>query len=214
MSNPKTQPMGYTMIEMTAVLLMIGILSAFAFPSLLNLNNSLSNSVSSLKGFVTLARSKAIGSSQVYRLRPIIPTAGSRAKSFILERIRYENEASGQKVVLVSERGCREDDPTKWQAEYQFQYDLPNNLEIVNEFPGTQFNGEALNNSNYLNWAVCFNQRGMVDRTVQFVIKDTRLDNYAVKSQMEITGAGGIIYRNYTKDNNLTGNNGQEFKSN
>jgi prepilin-type N-terminal cleavage/methylation domain-containing protein len=71
---PKYNSQGFTLIEMLAVLMIVGIVMGFAAPSLLSLNKPLRDGSLQFKSQLSLIRSKAISSSQAYRIRPKYPT--------------------------------------------------------------------------------------------------------------------------------------------
>jgi prepilin-type N-terminal cleavage/methylation domain-containing protein len=71
---PKYNSQGYTLLEMLAVISIVGIVIGFAAPSLLALNKPLRDGTSQFKSTLGLIRSKAISSNQAYRIRPKFPT--------------------------------------------------------------------------------------------------------------------------------------------
>jgi prepilin-type N-terminal cleavage/methylation domain-containing protein len=71
---PNYNSQGYTLMEMLAVISIVGIVMGFAAPSLLALNKPLRDGTSQFKSTLGLIRSKAISSNQAYRIRPKFPT--------------------------------------------------------------------------------------------------------------------------------------------
>jgi prepilin-type N-terminal cleavage/methylation domain-containing protein len=75
MRPPKYNSQGFTLIEMLATIVLAGIIMGFALPSFLSLNKPLRDGSLEFKAQLSLIRSKAIASSQAYRIRPKYPTA-------------------------------------------------------------------------------------------------------------------------------------------
>jgi prepilin-type N-terminal cleavage/methylation domain-containing protein len=72
---PKYTSQGFTLVEMIVVIVIAGIIMGFVAPSLLSLNKPLRDGSLQMKSHLSLIRSKAISSSQAYRVRPKYPTA-------------------------------------------------------------------------------------------------------------------------------------------
>jgi prepilin-type N-terminal cleavage/methylation domain-containing protein len=71
---PKYTSQGFTLVEMLVVLVIGGIIMGIATPSLLSMNKPLRDGSLQMRSHLSLIRSKAISSSQAYRIRPKYPT--------------------------------------------------------------------------------------------------------------------------------------------
>jgi prepilin-type N-terminal cleavage/methylation domain-containing protein len=118
--------------------------------------------------------------------------------------------------------------PDGWQQASQFDLDLPETVG-VSDTPVTEQSPDA--NSNpvtisptsttltirpasdpvnptsvtiepYLNWNICYDNRGIVHRPVNLTIKDFQANNQAVTSSIRIQKVGGLIITTNDKDSN------------
>jgi prepilin-type N-terminal cleavage/methylation domain-containing protein len=163
---PKYNSQGYTLVEMLVVLIIVGIVMGFAVPSLLSLSKPLRDGSLQFKSHLSLIRSKAISSSQAYRIRPRFPNRadydGSIPHNFIVEY------AANCKVIALGAAN------NGWETASQFDLDLPPRVGIteVNNTTVTIPGTGAVTINNNLNWNICFDNRGIVDTPQYVVLKD------------------------------------------
>jgi prepilin-type N-terminal cleavage/methylation domain-containing protein len=191
MQPPKYSSQGFTLLEMLAVLIVVGIIMGFAVPSLLSLNKPLRDGTVLFKNQLSLVRSKAISSNQAYRLKPKYPTraeyAGGIPSNFVVEYAR------NCRVATTGANG--------WQAASQLDLDLPSNVgitDIASSTFGTSSGTVTIDND--LNWYICFDNRGLVDTTSkqQLVLKDFQGNNRAKIAAFNISLVGGVDIFTYT----------------
>jgi prepilin-type N-terminal cleavage/methylation domain-containing protein len=209
---PKYNSQGYTLVEMLVVLSIVGIVMGFAVPSLLSLNKPLRDGSLQFKSHLSLIRSKAISSSQAYRLRPKFLTrpeyTGEIPHNFIVEY------AANCKVTAMGAVN------NGWEAASQFDLDLPLRVGITEAntttviIPGIS-PAVAINND--LNWNICFDSRGIVDTPRYVVLKDFQSGNAGTntgnnKAQIaafSIGKVGVVEIFTYGTDFNVTLTDGQ-----
>ena len=191
---PKYNSQGYTLVEMLVVLIIVGIVMGFALPSLLSWNKPLRDGSLQFKSHLSLIRSKAISSSQAYRIRPKFPNrtdyAGSIPHNFVVEY------AANCKVTATGAVN------NGWEAASQFDLDLPADVGITDTATTfaapSPFAGTVSNNLDWNSGAgICFDNRGVVDITARVVLKDFRGDNKAKIALFDITKVGNVDINTY-----------------
>jgi prepilin-type N-terminal cleavage/methylation domain-containing protein len=196
MRPPKYSSQGFTLLEMLAVLIVVGIITGFAVPSLLSLNKPLRDGTLLFKNQLSLIRSKAIASGRAYRIKPKFSTATAypdgTARNFIVEYASNCTAPENTATVL------------SWQAASQLDLDLPANVGITNITSTTiPVIGDVLND---LNWnsgkGICFDSRGIVATTIKFILKDFRGDNRARIAVFEVGKVGNVDITTY--DSSIT----------
>jgi type II secretory pathway pseudopilin PulG len=239
---PKHNTEGFTLLEMIAILIVVGVISGFALPSLLSLNKPLRDGVSQFKSQLNLIRAKAISSNKAYRIRPKYPTTNEYigdknsvphpVRNFIVE---YANNCQvstygpglpkydGTKTPVVGDPAFPNGTPSGWDMASQFDLDLPPQVGVISSSNGTStpLRTEASGTTNvvypaanptlpttivttesYLNWSICFDNRGLVSQPINFVIKDFQ-DNHRAKTAMfQVLTVGGSTVYTYDKSNN------------
>ncbi len=187
--NSKYNSQGFTLVEILASLIVVGVILGLALPSFLSLNKPLRNGSLQLKSQLALIRSKAISSSQAYRIRPKFPNRSdyvdSIPRSFIVEY------AANCKIVTSG-------GTNGWGRASQLDLDLPINVGITDASTST-FGSVSV--ANDLNWSICFDNRGIVDSTsrTKLVIKDFQGSNRAETTFFDLSTVGGVEMLTYTK---------------
>jgi prepilin-type N-terminal cleavage/methylation domain-containing protein len=146
---PKYTSQGFTLIEMIVVIGIVGIVMGLATPSLLSLNKPLRDGSLQMKSHLSLIRSKAISSSQAYRIRPKYPTAAeykgekyqAKPHNFIVEyaaNCQVSTHGYGLSRINPSTDPNRpynatypNGQPDGWMAASQFDLDLPDSIGIA-----------------------------------------------------------------------------------
>lgn len=192
----KYNSQGFTLIETIAVLAIAGIIMGFAMPSLLSLNKPLRNGTLQFKSQLNLIRSKAIASNQAYRLKPRYLTAAEYTgekyqgtpHNFIVEYA-----ANCQVTTLGGTNG--------WQAASQLDLDLPDAIGVA-ATPLPQVGGSSVTSTNFLNWNICFDNRGIAFQSVSLTLQDFQANNRATSALISVSGVGGVDIT--TQDRNGT----------
>jgi prepilin-type N-terminal cleavage/methylation domain-containing protein len=231
---PKYNSQGYTLLEMLAVISIVGIVMGFAAPSLLALNKPLRDGTSQFKSTLGLIRSKAISSNQAYRIRPKFPTKAQyigekypqNPHNFIVEYAANCQVNTYGPGLPVGSTGFANGTPDGWQIASQFDLDLPeavgisdtatvtvngtattsgtDSLQLANQSGSTSVAFEA-----NLRWNICYDNRGLVSQPITLTLKDFQGNNRAKNSVIQITGIGQLGIT--TKDNagvDIPANNG------
>jgi prepilin-type N-terminal cleavage/methylation domain-containing protein len=178
---------GYTLIEMIATLVLVGIIVGFAVPSFLSLNKPLRDGAVQFKTQLSLMRSKAISSNQAYRLRPNPDPNPDGTREFIAEY------AANCRVTAVGVVGG----VIGWQRASQFDLDLPKDINLTDTpiAPATIAT---------MNEGVCFDNRGIIPTTsATIIIKDFRGDNRARMAAINVTKLGGVDIATYDATSSL-----------
>jgi prepilin-type N-terminal cleavage/methylation domain-containing protein len=157
---PKYNSQGYTLLEMLAVISIVGIVIGFAAPSLLALNKPLRDGTSQFKSTLGLIRSKAISSNQAYRIRPKYFTTAEylgqkypgNPHNFIVEyaancQVNTYGYGIGKTGTTDPNRPPNltypNGIPDGWQQASQFDLDLPESVGVV-ATPMTKVNGNDI----------------------------------------------------------------------
>jgi type II secretory pathway pseudopilin PulG len=251
---PKHNTEGFTLIEMIVILIIVGVISGFALPSLLSLNKPLRDGVSQFKSQLNLIRAKAIASNKAYRIRPKYPTTSEYigdknsvphpVRNFIVE---YANNCQ----VSTYGAGLLKYDPAKpigdpdipngipafpngtpngWDMASQFDLDLPPQVGVISssangtsaplrtESSGTTnvvypaanptLSTTTVTTESYLDWSICFDNRGLVSQPVIFTLKDFQDNHRAKIAVFQVLTVGGSTVSTYDKSNNLIPDSG------
>jgi prepilin-type N-terminal cleavage/methylation domain-containing protein len=186
----KHSSQGFTLLEMLAVLIVVGIIAGFAVPSLLSLNKPLRDGTLLFKNQIGLIRSKAISSNQSYRLKPNPDPNPDGTRNFVVEY------AANCRVTTTGTNG--------WQRASQFDLDLPKNVGIT-DIATTISDPVAIGTvSNSLGDGVCFDNRGIVDTPLRLILKDFRGDNKAKIALIDIGKLGSVDIYTYNSNTSLT----------
>lgn len=193
---PKYNSQGYTLLEMLVVLAITGILMAIAVPSMLALNKPLRDGSSQFKSHLTLIRSKAISTSQAYRIKPKYNTVAS-----------YSNGIASNFIVEYA-ANCKVSNTTDWKIASDLDLNLPPVVGITDVVGPTTFAAPVFASSgtigNSLNWNICFDSRGIVDTVTQVVLKDFQGNNKAQIAVFSITKVGNVDFYTYAKNATTT----------
>jgi prepilin-type N-terminal cleavage/methylation domain-containing protein len=188
---PKYNSQGYTLVEMLVVLTITGVFMGIALPSFLALNKPLRDGSSQFKSHLTLIRSKAISTSQAYRIRPKYTTAGA-----------YNNGIAHNFVVEYA-ANCKVAN-TGWKIASELDLDLPPLVGITNVASSTFAAPVTATITNSLAWNICFDSRGIVDTVTQVVLKDFQGNNKAQIAVVSITKVGNVDFYTYAKNATTT----------
>jgi prepilin-type N-terminal cleavage/methylation domain-containing protein len=201
---PKHNSEGFTLIEMIVILVIVGIISGFALPSFLALNKPLRDGVSQFKSQLNLIRSKAISSNKAYRIKPLYPNRNdyynaktnpdSIPRNFTVE---YAQNCS----IPFTNRGA-----TGWNSATQFDLDLPKDVGLATstDIAGITAKNSSMTVSDDLaNWSICFDNRGIISRSMNFALKDFQSNHRAKITIFQVLPVGGSTVSNYDKSGNL-----------
>ena len=199
---PKYNSQGYTLVEMLVVLIITGVLMGIAVPSLLALNKPLRDGSSQFKSHLTLIRSKAIATSQAYRIRPKYTSAGTYSNG-IAHNFVVEYAANCKVQTLDPITGV-----ALWKMASELDLDLPP-LVGITDVASSVFAAPVTGTiTNSLNWNICFDSRGIVDTVTQVILKDFQDNNKAKIAVFSISKVGNIDLYTYAKNatNNYVAN--------
>jgi prepilin-type N-terminal cleavage/methylation domain-containing protein len=182
---PKHNDGGFTLVEMLVVIAIVGILMAIATPSLLSLNKPLREGTSQFKTQLNLIRSRAIASSQAYRLRPKYPT-----------RAEYPGQIPNSFIVEYA-ANCRVDTYgpalNGWLRASQLDIDLPQVIGVDGTATvATQDTPQTPTPDANLNWSICYDNRGIARQAVTFTLKDFQGNNRAQSATMQVQRFGTL----------------------
>jgi prepilin-type N-terminal cleavage/methylation domain-containing protein len=206
--SPKHHDRGFTLVEMLVVIAIVGILVGIATPSLLTLNKPLRESTSQFKTQLNLIRSKAIASSQAYRLRPKYSTStqydGQKPNSFIVEY------AANCRITTYGPSATPAVLPDGWQRASQLDLDLPQTLGVSGTATATN---DTLPTSTptpdaNLNWSICYDNRGIASQPVNFTLKDFQGNNRAQTATISVQALGAVTITTQNKDGTNISENG------
>jgi type II secretory pathway pseudopilin PulG len=203
MRPPKHNSEGFTLIEMIAILMIVGIISGFAVPSLLSLNKPLRDGVSQFKSQLNLIRAKAIASNQAYRIKPLYATQAEyynavTNKDSIPRNFTVEYAANCS--IPFTTRGGT----SGWKSASQFDLDLPKDIGIAAaaDIIGITTTGPSMTVSdNLTNWSICFDNRGLVSQSMNFALKDFQSNHRAKIAVFQVLTVGGSTVSTYDKSN-------------
>lgn len=197
---PKHNSQGYTLVEMLVVLVITGILMGIGLPSMLALNKPLRDGSSQFKSHLTLIRSKAISTSQAYRIRPKY-TAASAYSNGIAHNFVVEYAANCKVPTLVA-------GVAQWKMASELDLDLPLDVGITDVASSIFAAPVTATISSSLNWNICFDSRGIVDTVTPFILKDFQGNNKANIAVFSITKVGNVDFYTYAKNatNNYAAN--------
>ncbi len=217
---PKPSSDGFTLVELLVVVIITSIIMGLAIPSLMALNKPLRDGTLQFKSQLSLIRSKAISTNQAYRLRPKYPTtaqypAATAQNSTLITPHSFIVEYAAN--CQVSTYG----DPLPggnvgWQSAPDLDLDLPAAAGVA-PLPVTQVNGTAVTSATftmvpangaspisvpadpYLNWSICYDNRGVAFAPVSLTLKDFQGNNQAVSVQINVGVVGSPDIRTYDR---------------
>ncbi len=160
---------GYTLVEILAILILIGILVAIVSPQVLLVNKSLPSATTQLISTFKFARAKAITTTSYYRIKPD-PGAAIPANQLLVEYNTTSCTAT-----------------TGWTTDYSFSTsDLTFPIKVQMVQP-TTINGIA--QATATSWSLCYKPRGLADNDVQLTLQDLKSN----KTQtVEVFLGGGV----------------------
>jgi prepilin-type N-terminal cleavage/methylation domain-containing protein len=195
--SPKYNSQGFTLVEILASLIIVGIILGLAMPSFLSLNKPLRNGSLQFKSQLSLIRSKAISSSQAYRIRPKFPNRADYVNS-IPNQFIVEYATNCQVTTFGTNIG--------WDRASQLDVDLPASVGITNEPSNTIVTSSGSNTiDNSLNWNICFDNRGVVYSSTAVPIKNIIIKDFQSTSKANIAvfliaPVGGVDLLTYTNN--------------
>jgi prepilin-type N-terminal cleavage/methylation domain-containing protein len=201
---PKHNSEGFTLIEMIVILVIVGVISGFAVPSLLALNKPLRDGVSQFKSQLNLIRAKAIASNKAYRIKPLYSNRNDyyNAKTNPDKIPRnFTVEYAANCSIPITSRGAN-----GWQSATQFDLDLPKDvgLAAATDITGIPTTAPPMTVSdNLTNWSICFDNRGLVSQSMNFALKDFQSNHRAKIAVFQVLTVGGSTVSTYDKSNNL-----------
>lgn len=146
---------GMSLIEILVVVALTALLAAFAAPAITFGTNPLKDSSNRIAASFKWARAQAMASTSAVRIRPISNT------QFVMERARRCTEANAANWTIISDRVEK-----NGQMVYEdLSFDTPAQLTLPITEDGTAVTPTT--------WDICFNSRGLADKTVVLTMQDT-----------------------------------------
>jgi prepilin-type N-terminal cleavage/methylation domain-containing protein len=178
---------GFTLAEVLAVLVIIGILAGLATPSLLQLNKPLKRGTLMLSSHLSLLRAKAISTGKAHRLVMKYPVAGGYAPT--------ESSLRSQLAVEFND-SCRS--TSGWKPANGLDLNLPDRVNL--------FQHNALNLGN-----ICFDSRGgsplgtvyhvgVASEKCEIYLEDFNGNSKALVSRITIRLGGQILVETFERD--------------
>jgi prepilin-type N-terminal cleavage/methylation domain-containing protein len=199
---PKHNSEGFTLIEMIVILIIVGIISGFAVPSLLSLNKPLRDGVSQFKSQLNLIRAKAIASNKAYRIKPLYSTRAeyynAKTNPNSIPR-NFTVEYAANCNIPITTRGT-----TGWSSATQFDLDLPKDVGLATslDIAGITATTPSMTVSDDLTkWSICFDNRGLVNQSMNFALKDFQDNHRAKIAVFQVLTVGGSTVSTYDKSN-------------
>lgn len=182
-------PTGFTLVELLVIIALIGIMAAFSAPYINFGINPLKDTTNRVVSNFKLMRVKAMSQTSAYRIK----------------------QATSTTLVIERAKACSEPYPsTAWTVDNSFDSeDLT--LTEAKDIQGLAKNAvieitAATENSTNITpligstvtglpgWSLCFNSRGLANKTLKLTIKDQKTAKY---KEIEIFQGGGVqIYEN------------------
>jgi prepilin-type N-terminal cleavage/methylation domain-containing protein len=189
MNKLRPTPHGFSLVEMIAIVAIVGILAGIAAPSLLSQKKEFRNSVSAIESMLkTVNLSARANSGNPYRI------------SLATKRV---NNATQQylKVDILQNGTCN---PAEWvdltravRHDVRRDFMLPEGVEVLN---GGAFGFPAVNAPNNQN-AICFNGRGETfGGSRVFEIVDREAQGEAVRARITLSFVGDVARKTYRRD--------------
>lgn len=204
--SPTDRDSGFTLLEMLAVVLVAGILMTVAAPSFLSLNKPLRDAVNQFTSHLNLIRSKAMASSQAYRIKPRYTNIS-----------QYPNPKNyptpiGNQFIVQYASNCQVADGSGWNIASQFDLNLPDDAGITNDSSVTLLNpSQTIANANDLTWSICFDSRGIIYQTRSLILRDFQKNNRARLAKIELNKVGINNINTYDINNTLIPKSGDNI---
>jgi prepilin-type N-terminal cleavage/methylation domain-containing protein len=139
---------GFTLAEVLVTVLVLGILTAIAAPTIKFGTNPLKDTTHRIASNIKLLRSKAMAQTAAYRIRSFLSADG--------------------KVALTIERSDLCSDITGWTADASFAAeDLQLNREVQVHQVKVNDLGAAIDN-----WSICYTSRGLADKKLELTFEN------------------------------------------
>ena len=215
---PKPSSEGFTLVELLVVLIITGIVMGMAIPSLLALNKPLRDGTLQFKSHLSLIRSKAISTNQAYRIRPRYPTTAqylppNAQNSTLITPHNFIVESAANCQVSTYGNPLPGGNPG-WQPANDLDLDLPVEVGVAptpipkvngTNVSSTTFTMTPANGSSpisvtaepYLNWSICYDNRGVAASTVELTLKDFQGNNQAASAKINVGIGNAEIETNY-----------------
>ncbi|NJM68130.1 MAG: prepilin-type N-terminal cleavage/methylation domain-containing protein [Acaryochloris sp. RU_4_1] len=159
---------GFSLIEVLVVIALTAMLAAFAAPAITFGNNPLKDSSNRIAASFKLARAKAMAQTSAVRIQPVSAT------EFVMERAARCSDTTWTNISDRVEKNG--------QFVYEdLSFDTPAQLTAV------KVNSSAV--TPVTNWNLCFNSRGIADKTVELTLKDMNTNK---QRTMEIFVGGTV----------------------
>jgi prepilin-type N-terminal cleavage/methylation domain-containing protein len=149
---------GFTLAETLVTIVVLGILTAIAAPSIQFGNNPLKDASANIAGNLRLLRAKAVSQTAAYRIRPVATTTGL---SLAME---YADSCSS--TVWKPDPGFAPEDTA-----------LDTSASPLGKRTGVSIAQVLIDNAAPTpvdNWSLCYNSRGLTNQTLDLTLKNDK----------------------------------------
>jgi prepilin-type N-terminal cleavage/methylation domain-containing protein len=147
---------GFTLAETLVTIVVLGILTAIAAPTIRFGSNPLKDTSANIAGSLRLLRAKAVSQTAAYRMRPIATAAGLS--------LAIETAESCSSVVWNPDPGFALEDTA-----------LDTSTSPLGQRKGVQIGQVLIDNAAPFpsdNWNICYNSRGLTNQTLELTLKN------------------------------------------
>jgi len=164
---------GFTLIELLVIIALIGVMAAFSAPYITFGINPLRDTTNRIASTFKLIRVKAMSQTSAYRIKQDSTT------KLKVERAKLCSDTTGWTV----DNSFDSEDLTLTEAK---------DIQGLAKNTVIEITAATENNTNVTpvsNWSLCFNSRGLADKTLKLTIKDQKITK---PKQIEIFQGGGV----------------------
>lgn len=150
--------LGFTLAETLVTIVVLGILTAIAAPTIRFGNSPLKDTSANIAGNLRLLRAKAVSQTSAYRMLPMTTVAG-------------------QSLAVETAESCSS---TDWSPDPGFALEdtaLDTSASPLGQRKGVKIDQVLIDSvapSPSSNWNICYNSRGLTNQTLELTLKDDK----------------------------------------
>jgi prepilin-type N-terminal cleavage/methylation domain-containing protein len=194
---------GFSLIEITFVMVIMAILAAISVPSMLRMYSPMRSAAQQVESGLKTVRTRAISSGNAFRIRPAgnnDPSGRAAGKYLVVE---YAVNTAGATATPSTINGSVPNCPTSATSAANYNWRqaqlgnddvrLPNEIEVVQG-----------RNTGQFNWEICFDRQGLAtvntNVTNGITLQNVNGNDRTRWIEVVVTAVGQINTRTYTKD--------------